>query len=124
MGAILALLLPAIPGIIGIVEKIFGKGGGPEKANSVLTQILAMINDLVAAGKIPKGSTIDQSALQGQIETIVQMLNKAGLLNGTDTDITAIIKALQPLIGGGTPVVPISPVTDLAGQILRVVVIK
>lgn len=119
---ILGLLLPAIPSIIGMIEKLFGGGGGSAKAQAALTQALAAFNDMIAAGKVPKGTTVDQNALQGQIETIVQMLNKMGLLKGTDTDIAAIIKALEPMIGG-LPTVSPTP-TDMSGQILRVVVIR
>jgi ArsR family metal-binding transcriptional regulator len=127
MGVILALLLPSLPGIIGIIEKLFGKGGGSDKAKAVLTQILAVINDLIASGKIAKGATIDQTEIQKKIEDVVKMLNSAGLLNGADTDIAAVIKALEPLLGEKSPTpTPASPTTsgDLAGTILRVVVLK
>jgi hypothetical protein len=135
LAAILGLILPAIPGIIGTIEKLFGKKTsttptpdpvtGQSKFDAVFAQIMSLVNGLIAAGKIPHGTVISDDSIKGAIESIVQLLNAQGLLKGDQTNIDAIIKAVEGLFGQGTTVTPTPATGGLvpAGTILRVMVI-
>lgn len=94
MGTLLGILLPSLPSIIGLVEKLFGSGGGKDKAQAALNLAIQLAQLLVASGKLSKDTIIQDTGIAGALETLVQQANSKGLLNGTSTDLSELIKAL------------------------------
>jgi hypothetical protein len=98
---ILGIVLPMLPSIIAGVEKLFGgkKDASQQKFDTVLQQAIALLQSAITNGQLAKGTVITDPAVGGAIETLVQQLNKLGLLKGTDTDLAAILKAIGAQVG-------------------------
>src|SRR5690242_6519195 len=83
MGTVLALLLPAIPSIVNLVETLFAnkQKAGADKLNSAQQMLQVLLSQLEAAGLIPNGSAKPTpDALQGAIEAVLAQLKATGQL--------------------------------------------
>lgn len=72
--ALVAALMPLIPGLIGQVEKIFADKpkAGPEKMATVIDMLRSLAASLVGSGKIPQADLPDVKQLQTLIEAVFQ----------------------------------------------------
>jgi hypothetical protein len=81
LATLLPLIIQHIPGIIQMVEGLFGPKTGPTKLK-LSTEMLKQITDaLAAAGKIP--GVPDQGTLALVIESVFQQMKAAGQATGT-----------------------------------------
>ena len=92
MGTILGLVLPAIPTLVSLAEKLFTKPtAGTDKMSAVVSALRGMITQLVASGSVPPtpdGKPVAQptdDALMGAVEAVLNQLKSAGTL-GTVVD--------------------------------------
>lgn len=73
------LLTPLIESLVTHVETLFGAKTGPTKFDVVLQAVGKAAQDLGAAGKLP--GQLDTATIATMIETVVQNLKAAGVLN-------------------------------------------
>lgn len=85
MGTLLALLLPAIPGLINTAEVLFAgkKKSGTDKLNAVLQQAQVLLTQLGVAGLIPPNTTVSADGIIGMIETKLAQMKADGTLGKT-----------------------------------------
>jgi hypothetical protein len=91
--AAVPLLTPLIGTLVTHVESLFGAKTGPTKFDVVLNAVTKAASDLSTAGKLP--GQLDSAAIGTMIETVVQSLNAANVLNPN-------IKPSDSLPRGGT----------------------
>lgn len=104
MGTVLALLLPAIPSIVNLVENLFSKksNAGTDKLNSAQQMLQVLLSQLEAAGLIPTGSVKPTpDAIQGAIEAVLAQLKASGQLGSTSAGtlylVQGVVTPLNPL---------------------------
>lgn len=76
---ILTALLPMIPGIIQIAEKLFPPGSGPDKKAAVTAVVDQFASHLVAS-KAVEGEKPGADAIGGAIEGVLAQLKTSGTL--------------------------------------------
>lgn len=77
---LLSLILPAIPSLVQLVEKLFGAGTGATKLDTVVQ----MIKQLIPNIKLPPGVTdgsITDDQIKGAIESVLSNLKASGQIN-------------------------------------------
>jgi hypothetical protein len=114
MGAILALLIPLIPGLIQGIEKIFVKPApipgapvppaapvptGTDKMDAIVQSLRAIFEKLLATGIVPPGTAVTDDALRGAIEAEFQRLKGTGQLTQAPA-----LGALYLVQGNVTPI--------------------
>lgn len=83
MGAIIGLLLPFLPTLISLVERVIpGPSQGATKASTVNAWVSTIAQDLQKSG-VFAGGAIDPKQLEAVVETVFQQMNGAGQVNQT-----------------------------------------
>ena len=83
MGAVLALLLPAIPSLVNLAETLFAKKpkSGPDKLNAVTQTLQVLLTQLKSAGLISTDSLMPSAeGLHGAIEAVLANQKATGQL--------------------------------------------
>ena len=82
------MLKPLVTSLVTHVEALFGGKTGQTKFQTVVDQLVPVIDALATAGKIP--GTIDGVSVGSLVESVVQELKSKGQLNPTITPVSPV----------------------------------
>jgi hypothetical protein len=84
-------LLPIVPGIVTMVENLFGPGSGPAKLQAATNMLGVAANQLSTAGTIP--GPVDVTTLTTLAQTVVQQMIDSGKLPSAAAQKSGVVLA-------------------------------